>query len=274
VSSGYQRPPFRYRRLGGGYRREDVDEAFAELRLTLRQLDVDLADLDGRNRNLEDELSSVRGELDALRAKERELTELIAGALRRASDIEEAADRRGAEIVAQAKEEAMRIRAEATRRIEESGGQFNELFRVKDRLLDAMRRVVADFDHAILGERADPPSPAAPAEAPPEPQPAVWLAPVPEPRSLPDEEQVFETRVELDAGPFAEFAELSAFERSLVHLPEVEDAHVRRLADQRALIELTLSERAPLLQAMRESLPYSLEVRSADRSRLVVDVEL
>ena len=36
----FQRPPLRYRRLGGGYRKEDVEFALAELRLTLRQLDI------------------------------------------------------------------------------------------------------------------------------------------------------------------------------------------------------------------------------------------
>jgi hypothetical protein len=78
--------------------------------------------------------------------------------------------------------------------------------------------------------------------------------------------------VELDVGPFADFAALSAFERSLVHLAKVEDVYVRRLADDRALIELTLSEPAPLLQTMRETLPYSIDVRSANRTRLVVNV--
>ena len=91
---------------------------------------------------------------------------------------------------------------------------------------------------------------------------------------VPEEEPepLFETRVELDAGPFTDFAALSAFERALAHLPKVEDVHVRRLADDRALIELTLSEPAPLLTEMRASLPYSIDVRSANRSKLVVNV--
>lgn len=91
---------------------------------------------------------------------------------------------------------------------------------------------------------------------------------------VPEEEPepLFETRVELDAGPFTDFAALSAFERALAHLPKVEDVYVRRLADDRALIELTLSEPAPLLTEMRASLPYSIDVRSANRSKLVVNV--
>ena len=90
--------------------------------------------------------------------------------------------------------------------------------------------------------------------------------------ALRPEETVFDTRVELDAGPFSDFAALSAFERALAHMPKVEDVYVRRLADDRALIELTLAEPAPLLDTMRASLPYSLDVRSANRTKIVINV--
>ena len=83
---------------------------------------------------------------------------------------------------------------------------------------------------------------------------------------------MFETRVELEAGPFSDFAALRAFELSLAQLPKMEDVYVRRVGEDRAVIELTLSESAPLLQTMRELLPYSLVVRSANSSKLVVDV--
>jgi hypothetical protein len=49
---------------------------------------------------------------------------------------------------------------------------------------------------------------------------------------------------------------------------------VRRLADDRALIELTLNKAAPLVQRMRESLPYVLDVRSTSRSKIVVNVSV
>jgi hypothetical protein len=151
-----------------------------------------------------------------------------------------------------------------------------------------MRGIVGDFDRAISraerGEQSFPGAPG-PAEAVPSaayavpyepvaappvsPVPATAVAP-PDPQS--GEGQLFETRVELDVGPFADFAALSAFERSLVHLAKIDDVYVRRLAGDRALIELTLSESAPLLQAMRETLPYSIDVQSASRSKLVVNV--
>lgn len=306
----YQGRALRYKRFGGGYRRDDVEFAFAELRLTLRQLDNDLQSLRDRNRDLESELHTARHEIENFRGREHELSQTMASVLRRSAEIEEGASARAREIVAHAEEEASQIRAEASRRIEDSNTQCNELLRLKDNLLDAMRSVVGDFGQAIsrveLGERLFPgPTQAAPGDGPsqpveptvaeaassvpvfvappvpmPEPQsqetsdvvsiPAAPAPPVPVPAS--PEETLFDTRVELDAGPFSDFAALSAFERALAHMPKVEDVYVRRLAEDRALIELTLAEPAPLLDTMRASLPYSLDVRSANRTKIVVNV--
>ncbi len=256
-------------------------------------------------------------------------------ALRHADDIEVGAQERARAIVASAEEAALKARADAHRRIEETGAQFNELLRMKDNLLETMRGVVGDFEHAIArverGESlftppagvpaAEPPAPVVqpPVSAPPprieyqpppepepepEPPPAAvqpvaaepeperepeptppplpeYVEPVaPEPVAAarsprtagPHDDQIFEPRVELDAGPFSDFASLSAFERALAQLAMVDDVYVRRLAEDRALIELTLSEPSPLLAAMFESLPYELDVRSANRSKLVLNV--
>lgn len=326
-------PPLRYRRFGGGYRRQDVEVALAELNMTLRQLDNDLATLRSRNRELEGELSSARSEIESLRAKEQELSQTMAGVLRRANEIEDGASARASEIIAQAEEAATRVRNEANRRIEDSSVQYNELLRMKDNLLDSMRTVIGDFDLAISrvahGRRAfhdqpqeesDPVSVSIPPEAPvavgavlaaPEPAlvaptpprvvaPALRPTPSPEPieptpepaaetpeppaadpvppaeppaaEGSAEDDQVFEARVELDVGPFPDFAALSAFERALAHLPKIEDVYVRRLVGDRALIELNLSEAAPLLNAMHEALPYELDVKSADRAKIVLNV--
>jgi hypothetical protein len=274
----YERPPLRYRRFGGGYRRADVEYVLSEFRVTMRQLDSDLESLRERNRELESELTGARTELEGYREKEREFTQAMASALWAAAAIEEGAQRRAREILAEAEEAALRIRAEASRQIEESGAQFNQLLRLKDNLLEALRGVVGDFDDAISrvrrGEQLVPAAPRAVESGPAEPEeePAVVAAPAPPQAPAPPDEQLFETRVELDAGPFPDYAPLAAFERALVHLPRVEDVYVRKLAGDRALIELMLSEPAALIRTMRESLPYSLEVRSANGSHLVVDV--
>src|SRR5262249_39046779 len=111
---------------------------------------------------------------------------------------------------------------------------------------------------------APPPPPATPAP-PAEPTPVA-----PRPPAL--DEPIFDTHVELDAGPFPDFASLSTFERALPRLPRVDARYVRRLAEDRALIELTLSEPSTLLSAMREALPYEIDVRSSSRGQLVLDV--
>jgi hypothetical protein len=292
----------RYRRLGGGYRKEDVEFALAELRLTLRQLDTDLESLRRRAGDLEEELRAARTELEGYRAKDAELSQTMASALHRVNEIEESAHQRARAIVAAAEDAAQHSRSEASRRIEETSGQFNEIIRLKENLVAAMRRVVGEFEQALSrvehGESlfgrpppaAPPPAayaapPAAAPPPPPPPPPPVGIdvgqppltpeqpahyAPPPEP--VAQEEPLFETQVELDAGPFPDFASLSMFERSLARLPRVDDVYVRRLADDRAVIELTLSEPTHLLATMREALPYDVQVQSASRSKLVINV--
>jgi hypothetical protein len=316
ASERFPRPPLRYRRLGGGYRKEDVEFALAELRLTQRQLDTDLETLRERARELEEELRSARAEVEGFRSKDAESSQTMATALRRANEIEETAQERARAIIAGAEEAVLRSRSDASRPIDETG-------RLKENLVGVMRGVVAEFLEAITrvehGEPsflrqapaatspppvasvpapppphvAPPPPPPPPFEVAREPEPQTYEPPLatprfaqppePPPGAVPpasfaapppvaQEEPLFEAQVELDAGPFLDFASLSTFERALARLPRVDDVYVRRLSEDRALIELTLSEQSPLLSTMREALPYEVEVRSASRSKLVINV--
>jgi hypothetical protein len=52
----------------------------------------------------------------------------------------------------------------------------------------------------------------------------------------------------------------------------VQDVYVRRFTADRAVIELTLTEPAPLLRVLRESLPHDVSVRGWDRNRISLDV--
>jgi hypothetical protein len=272
-----QPSPFRYRRLGGGYRREDVDIALSEIHHTLRRLDNDVQMVRDRNRDLEGELSAARGQIESLRSKERALSQTMTSAVDRAAEIEEAASRRAHELVAHGEDAALRLRSDAARRLDEASAQLNELLRLKDYLLHAMRSFVRDFDQAVSRvERTGLPSLETPAPAfaspPPRPRPA---QPPPGPAASeidPERGPVFENRMELDVGPFVDPIELSTFEQALMRVPRVADVYVRRLADGRAFIEVTLSEPTQLLQTMRETLPYSLYVRSVNQRRLVVDI--
>jgi hypothetical protein len=145
----HERPSLRYRRFGGGYRREDVEFALASLQLTLRQLENELDAMPEEAHGLEEELRSTRAELDAHRGREGEISNTMATALRRAGEIEQAAEERARAIVASAQDAAARARADAHKRIEETGNQFSELLRMKDNLLEPMRAIASDFESTI-----------------------------------------------------------------------------------------------------------------------------
>ena len=322
TSDGFQRSVIRYRRLGGGYRRADVEFALAELRETLRRLDDDLVALRDRNRELEIELAAALSEAQALRAKEHEISQKKAAAARAAAEIEETANARGREIVGQAEEAAMRIGAQASRRVADADAEVDDLVRMKEQHAGdgaddgrgarrgdrpGRARRAALHRRAGRGRRRPSAGNASGSAGPPTPsrsprhrfpptrtgQPAgrrrrlgprrrkpaaarrAGRAAAPNGEEKQDEEEfatVFETRVELEAGPFLGFAALSAFERELEKLPGVEDVYVRRFGAERAVIEVTTGEPGPLLRTMREQLSYGLEVRSARPSSIVFDV--
>ncbi len=241
--------------MGGGYRREDVEAALTELGLILRELNDDLETLRDHAAELEGQLRGARAEIEAHRAREAELSQAIENAVRRASMIERAAQERAREIVATA-EEARGGRPAGG----ETAGESLELRRA---LIESLRAAVEQLDQALSVVEREGSRIGAQQEGDPPAEPA---PPVEE------GEELFEARVEIDAGPFPDFATVSAFERALAGLPDVEDVYVRRVVEGRARIDVTLSRPGPLLQAMHGSLPYELQVRSLSPTELVLDV--
>jgi hypothetical protein len=275
-----------------GYRRTQVEVAFAELRLMVRHLQEDVTETRERARQMEDELREARIELDSRRARETEVAQAFEAAQERVREVEAAAEMTARAILAEAEEKASRTRTEAHLRTESVSGQIDELLRLRDTLVQTMRGVISDFDYAVgrveKGESVLPAEPTAPSL----PEPAVngngngngnghangngngngnGAAHVARPRG-PEDEQRFEGRVELDAGPFGDFAALSSFERSLSRLGGVEDVYVRRFSGDRALIELTLAHPLALLAEMRDHMPYGLDVQAIEAGRLAVTV--
>jgi chromosome segregation ATPase len=93
----------RYRRLGGGYRRDDVERVLAELQYAMRLLENDLEALRSRSAGLEGEVHEVRAELEAYRDREGELEQVaeVAGSvLERAKKLEAAASGRSRGVAA------------------------------------------------------------------------------------------------------------------------------------------------------------------------------
>jgi hypothetical protein len=250
----------RLRRALFGYRRTDV---IAELERMHVQLETIARSLDTTWREKE----SLRGELETERGRfEQELDR----ARSRAEQIDADARAEAARTVAAAEEQAARIRSDSGRRVAEAAGRLENLLRVREQVLGELRGILQAYGSLL--EQVESGRPLATVLAEEEAALDEALAP----RPLPSEHvagagDLFPRRVELDAGPFADFAELSAFERSLARLPKVEDVYVRRFGDERAEIELTLAEERPLVHDLTAHLPYRLIVTGAD-DRLQVDL--
>lgn len=286
------RPPLRYRRFGGGYRRDDVDLLLAELRLTLRAFELELSGLRERSRELEGRLRDARGEIDSFHAKGYELARAMSTARERAAQIEREAGERSEAVVAQAEAEAARriaeadaaalarieeAEAEAARRIEAVAGPIAELTMEKERLLSEIRALVSKVGESIAGADApDADSGTRLENGFPGVADLSGLRERARRGGEPsaEEPEPFETHVELDAGPFADIDSVANFERELSRLPNVEDVYVRRMNGERAAIDLTVAPGTPLLAEMRDKLPYQLEVRDRALDRLVIDVEV
>ena len=152
-------------------------------------------------------------------------------------------------IVDDANLEAIRIKGEALQQAELARGQVDELLRLRETLSSTMRAVVRDFETTVGRiDRADsavsaPPVPLA--SAPVSNERVNGVAATGENGA---DRDMFDGRVELEAGPFTDFAALSAFERALGSLPKIEDVYIRRFAGDRATIDLT-SELASLIDA-------------------------
>ncbi len=88
------------------------------------------------------------------------------------------------------------------------------------------------------------------------PRPRAALRPVPAAPPAP----TFERVVELDAGPFADFDELTAFELALAAMPGVETVTIRRFFGARAVLEVAAHEPLPLVERLRAALPGGFAV--------------
>jgi hypothetical protein len=236
-----------------GYRRSDVIDALESMGA---QLDTIARNLDQTWREKE----TLRGELRTTR--ERHVEELRRQRLR--GDRLEAEGRAAAaRIVAEAEEQAARIRADAGRRVSEATSRVENLLRVREQVLGELRGIVQAYGSLLA--QVEHGQPLARVVAEEDDALHDVLAPRrPVLEHVPGSGDLFPTHVELDAGPFADFAELSAFERSLARLPKVEDVYVRRFGAERAEIELTFAEERPLLHDLTHHLPYLVRVTPED----------
>jgi hypothetical protein len=232
-----------------GYRRRDVIDVLERMSARLETM---AANLDATWREKE----GLRTELEATRARHAQELELQR---LRGQRLEAEGRAQAARIVAEAEEQATRIRVESSHRAADAASRLENLLRVREHVLGELRGIVQAYGGLLAQVEQGLPLERVVAEE------EQSLGEVLAPRRAPLEHvagngDLFPTHVELDAGPFADFAELSAFERSLARLPKVDDVYVRRFGSERAEIELTLAEERPLVHDLTQHLPYFVRV--------------
>lgn len=268
-----------------GYRVVDVELLLAKFGVRVSQLWHEVESLRERLVAAERDRDALERRLGESHQRELELVSLAATAQATRDQALAEARKEARGVIDAAHLDAARIRGEAVRAADIARGQVDDLFRLRETLSSTMQAVVREFEglvgridrgdeqDAVLAAVARPPAvpyaPGAPSEqassVPPESMPS-------EPATVGARSDVFDGRVELDAGPFADFASLSAFERALGTLPKIEDVYIRRFQGDRATIDLKLHEPAPLLDEMATHLPYRFAVDHSDLDHIALTV--
>ena len=257
----------RLRRGLFGYRTGDVEAAFEHLGWQLdglassdRRLYTEREELLARvEENGREQDRALRDQAACSEAAEQERA-----AVQRAHADRHLAEARAAaaKILAAAEEQAAILRHEAGLRVGDAASRLEDLLKVREQLLGEVRGLIHAYADVLEEHEGGP------IERPSRTrEPVRAPAPLPELGPVAAQSGLFPTHVELDAGPFADFAELSAFERALARLPKVEDVYVRGFGDERAAIELVLTEETPLAHDLVTMLPYGLRVERSEEGR-------
>lgn len=72
-------------------------------------------------------------------------------------------------------------------------------------------------------------------------------------------DRLVEGAVQLEVAPLLDFVSISALERALNAVPQVADVRVRRIEGDRAIVDVELSERGPLLRWLDSTLPFDVD---------------
>jgi len=258
-----------------GYRVADADALLAKFAARVSELWGEVEAFKARLAAVESQRAELERGLAEAAQRELDLAERVR-TMDAAHEHELSAAREQARQIADAAHlEAARVKGDALLQAETARAQVDELLRLRDTLSATMRAVVRDFE-ATVGriDRGEWPadSPVShPAIAPTAPE-STRRSDAATPAVDGAGGDVFNGRVELEAGPFTDFASLSAFERALGSLPKIEDVYIRRFDGDRATIDLTLLEPASLIDEMTERMPYRLDVERSDLDHIAVTV--
>jgi hypothetical protein len=173
----FPQSPLRYRRVGGGYRADDVELVLAECRLAVRQLERRLGPLRDHERELQAEVDGLRRELAALRTRQTELGGQVEAALSHSARLERLA-RDQSTLAGGFGADAEPLPERAPSAAAMSGRPVSELMRINEELLASAQTLDAQLRHVdetLRGQPSRPlePEPAeeAPATVEPEPEP-------------------------------------------------------------------------------------------------------
>lgn len=227
-----------------GYRRAEVDAAFAERGARIAELEGELP----RIGKLQGALDQRDGELRELSTMvlererdNRELREELRAAQerhdRRIASLQSIAERLE-DVQAQARGQATRIRMKA----------LSEAVEVSRRAQELAGKVSADSEGMAENGNGDGAK-------------SVAIAP-----------ELFEGNVKLEIGPLDDFSQLVSFEDAAGQIGATSGISVERFSEGRATLALQLAQPTELLRELEERCPMSFAVRHTVGDHVVLDV--
>jgi hypothetical protein len=230
-----------------GYRRTEVDAAFASKDARNWALERDSREALTRCRESEEAAAGAEQELGLLSAMVIEREREIRGLLERLNEANERHDRNVAslesvsarleDIQAQARGQATRIRMKALREAVEVGRRAQELSEA---------------------QAAGSPAPSAPNG---------------NGHAAPTARDVFEGLVKVEIGPLDDFSQLVGFEDAAGQIGATSEISVERFSEGRATLSMRLSEPTDLLHELEQRSPLDFHVRRTADDNVVLDID-
>lgn len=231
-----------FRRSLLGYSREAVEEAIASRDARVARLEREAGNLAERVLDRERRLQAALQRLGHDESTE-------------ASGAINSLGRRLEELHAQARAQATRIRLRALNDAVQIAERVTELSKVRDVLEGA----------GLWSEAEDSLDPGSPPPAP--------AAPAPVPRA-PRQGNLFDGEVEVEIGPLADFAQLSAFEDAANAIGAAGEIKVKRFSGGRATLQMSLDQPVELLHELEERSALEFKVRSTKDDCVILDVDV
>jgi hypothetical protein len=153
------------------------------------------------------------------------------------------------EIYGQARRQATRMRMKALEDAVLMADRVTELTGLRDEL-GARIAELAEVARARLGIEAE--------------QPAL---------EAPSGNGMYAGRVEVEIGPFSDFAQLTGFEDAAAGIRGASEIHVRRFSRGRATVSMNLADPVELLRELEERAPFDFVVRDLRSNGLILDVD-